>query len=107
MKFLNKVLEGDCLELCKSIPDNLVDLIVTSPPYADARKWHYGGIHPDKYADWLLERTNEFFRILNPTGTFILNVKEKVLNGERHTYVIETILGMKKQGWLLEVIDVS
>jgi len=98
--FINKIFHGDCLEICKQIPDNTIDLIVTSPPYADARKWHYGGIHPDKYADWLLERTNEFFRVLKPMGTFILNIKEKVFNGERHTYVIETILGMRKQGWL-------
>lgn len=100
MKSLNQVLEGDCLELCKHIPDNTIDLIVTSPPYADARKWHYGGIHPDKYTEWFLERAEQFFRVLKPSGTFILNVKEKVFNGERHTYVIENILGMRKQGWL-------
>lgn len=100
MNFINKLIEGDCLDSCKDIPDNSIDLIITSPPYADAREWHYGGIHPDKYAAWLCERTQEFLRILKPTGTFILNVKEKVVNGERHTYVIETILEMKKQGWL-------
>lgn len=100
MGYLNRVINGDCLEVCKKIPDDSIDLIVTSPPYADARKWHYGGIHPDEFARWLLERTREFLRILKPTGTFILNIKEKVFNGERHTYVIESILGMRKQGWL-------
>jgi site-specific DNA-methyltransferase (adenine-specific)/site-specific DNA-methyltransferase (cytosine-N4-specific) len=39
-------------------------------------------------------------RVLKPTGTFILNIKEKVTNGERSTYVIELILEMRKQGWL-------
>lgn len=100
MKVLNQVLQGDCLELCRRISDNAVDLIVTSPPYADARQWHYDGIHPERYAAWMLERTQEFLRILKPTGTFILNIKEKVVDGERHTYVMETILGMRKQGWL-------
>ena len=38
--------------------------------------------------------------MLKPTGTFILNIKERALNGERHTYVLELILEMKKQGWL-------
>ena len=33
-------------------------------------------------------------------GTFILNIKEKVQNGERSTYVLELILEMKRQGWL-------
>jgi DNA modification methylase len=100
MEYLNKILEGNCLEVCKKLPDNSVDLIVTSPPYADARKWHYDGIHPNKFAAWLLERTEEFLRILKPAGTFILNIKERVVNGERHTYVIETIMGMRSQGWL-------
>ena len=99
LDFINKIYEGDCLEVCKKLPNKSVDLIITSPPYADAREWHYGGIHPNKFAGWLLERTKEFYRILKPTGTFILNIKEKVINGERHTYVIETILGMRKQGW--------
>lgn len=38
--------------------------------------------------------------MLKPTGTFILNIKEKVQNGERSTYVLELILEMRKQGWL-------
>jgi site-specific DNA-methyltransferase (adenine-specific) len=42
----------------------------------------------------------EMQRILKPTGTFILNIKEKVVNGERHTYVLELILEMRRQGWL-------
>ncbi len=37
---------------------------------------------------------------MKPTGTFILNIKEKAQNGERHTYVIDLILEMRKQGWL-------
>jgi len=37
---------------------------------------------------------------LKPSGTFILNIKEKAENGERHTYVMELILAMRKQGWL-------
>ena len=42
---------GDCKTMLKKIPDNSVDLIVTSPPYADQRKGTYGGIHPDKYVE--------------------------------------------------------
>jgi len=37
---------------------------------------------------------------LRKDGTFILNIKEKVMNAERHTYVLELIIAMKKQGWL-------
>lgn len=91
---------GDCKEELKCLPDNSVDLIVTSPPYADQRKNTYGGISVDKYVAWFLPISAELLRVLKPTGTFILNIKEKVVDGQRSTYVMELILEMKKQGWL-------
>ncbi|MDR1500277.1 MAG: site-specific DNA-methyltransferase [Tannerellaceae bacterium] len=94
------VLLGDCRELLKSVEDDSVDLIVTSPPYADQRKTTYGGISPDEYVEWFLPVSKELLRVLKPTGTFILNIKEKVVDGERSTYVMELILEMRKQGWL-------
>lgn len=90
---------GDCTEELKFLPDNSVDLIITSPPYADQRKNTYGGIHPNQYVEWFLPISFELLRVLKPTGTFILNIKEKVLDGERSTYVMELILEMRKQGW--------
>lgn len=91
---------GDCRIELHNIPENTVDLIVTSPPYADQRKGTYGGIHPDNYVEWFLPITEQLLRLLKPTGTFILNIKEKVVDGQRSTYVLELILEMKKQGWL-------
>lgn len=91
---------GDSKEQLKLLRDNSVDLIVTSPPYADQRKNIYGGVSPDQYVEWFLPISEQLLRVLKPTGTFILNIKEKVVNGERSTYVIELILEMKKQGWL-------
>ena len=90
---------GDCFEILQEIDDDSVDLIFTSPPYADQRKNTYGGIHPDKYVKWFTPITQELLRVLKPTGTFILNIKEKVIHGERSTYVLELILEMRKQGW--------
>ena len=100
MEYLNKIFLGDCEEVLKSIPDNSADLIFTSPPYADQRKRTYGGIRPGEYVDWFMPKADEFFRVLKPKGTFVLNIKERVVNGERHTYVIELILEMRKRGWL-------
>ncbi len=97
---MTKLCLGDCKEELKKISDNSVDLIITSPPYADQRKTTYGGISPDKYVEWFLPISQELLRVLKPTGTFILNIKEKVVNGERSTYVLELILEMRKQGWL-------
>lgn len=91
---------GDSAEILRSISSNSVDLIITSPPYSDQRKGSYGGIHPDKYVEWFLPKSDELLRVLKPTGTFILNIKEKVVDGERHTYVLDLIKEMRKQGWL-------
>jgi site-specific DNA-methyltransferase (adenine-specific)/site-specific DNA-methyltransferase (cytosine-N4-specific) len=91
---------GDCENILKSFEDNCIDLIFTSPPYADRRKHTYGGIKPEKYVEWFLPKSEQFLRVLKPSGTFILNIKEKAENGERHTYVLELILALKKQGWL-------
>lgn len=90
---------GDCRLVLKDIPDNSVDLIFTSPPYADQRKSTYGGIAAEKYVEWFLPITSELLRVLKPSGTFVLNIKEKVVNGERSTYVMELIIEMRKQGW--------
>jgi len=92
--------EGDCSRVLQEFSDNTFDLIVTSPPYADRRVKTYGGIPPEKYVGWFLSRSEQFLRVLKPTGTFILNIKEKAENGERHTYVIELVLALRKQGWL-------
>jgi DNA modification methylase len=100
MKIGTDIRLGDCRKVLKELPDNSVDLIFTSPPYADQRKNTYGGIHPDKYVEWFLPISKELLRVLKPAGTFILNIKEKVVEGERSIYVLELILEMKKQGWL-------
>ncbi len=100
MEITTDIFLGDSKEQLKLLPDNSVDLIVTSPPYADQRKSTYGGIHPDKYVEWFLPISEQLLRVLKPTGTFILNIKEKVVEGERSTYVMELIIAMRKQGWL-------
>ncbi len=94
------LLHGDCKEELQSLPNESVDLIVTSPPYADQRKRTYGGVSPNEYVEWFLPISAEILRVLKPSGTFILNIKERVVSGERHTYVLELIIAMKAQGWL-------
>lgn len=94
------VLQGDCREILKTLPSDSIDLVVTSPPYADQRKTTYGGITPANYVEWFTPIGAELFRVLKPSGSFVLNIKEKVVEGERHTYVIELILALRQQGWL-------
>jgi len=100
MEIKSEIILGDSKEELKKIPENFADLIITSPPYADARKPTYGGIHPNNYVEWFLPISRELLRVLKPTGTFILNIKERIYKSERHTYVLELIIKMRKQGWL-------
>jgi site-specific DNA-methyltransferase (adenine-specific) len=95
-----RFINADCLDALKTMPDNSVDFIITSPPYSDQRVKTYGGIKPEKYAEWFAPISKELLRVLKKDGTFVLNIKEKVVEGERHTYVIELILEMRKHGWL-------
>ncbi len=69
MKIKTDIILADCAEVLCDLPENTVDLVFTSPPYADQRKKTYGGIHPDKYVDWFLPISKELLRILKPTGT--------------------------------------
>lgn len=78
---------------------NSVDLIVTSPPYADSRKNHYDSVHPDKFVDWFMTFHEPFFDALKPNGSLIINIKDKVVNGQRHRYVWHTIEALCDRGW--------
>lgn len=95
-----KLLPGDAKEQLAKLPTNSVDLIFTSPPYAERRKTTYGGVSQFEYVEWFMPIADELFEVLKPTGTFVLNIKESAFNGERSTYVIELILEMRKRGWL-------
>jgi DNA modification methylase len=98
--FLNQIIEGDCLKVLPLLPSHSVDLIVTSPPYAKQRSKTYGGVDPDQYVEWFLPISASLQRILKPTGSFVLNIKEPAVKGERHTFVLELILALRQQGWL-------
>ncbi len=96
----NKIVNGDSLDVLKTLDNNQVDLIVTSPPYANQRKSDYGGISHSQYVEWFLPISEQLLRVLKPTGSFILNIKENVVDGERSTYVYELVIALRKQGWL-------
>jgi len=76
-----------------------VDLIVTSPPYADARHNHYDSVHPDKFAAWFLTFHEAFYNALKPEGSLVINIKDKVVDGTRHRYVWHTIEALCERGW--------
>jgi site-specific DNA-methyltransferase (adenine-specific) len=68
MEITTDIYLGDSKDQLKLLPDNSIDLVVTSPPYADQRKNTYGGIRHDEYVEWFLPISEQLLRILKPTG---------------------------------------
>jgi site-specific DNA-methyltransferase (adenine-specific) len=95
---LNKIFHGESLSLLKELDDNSVDLVITSPPYADLKVYiDNPGILADNYVEWFLPYCNEICRVIKPTGSFILNINDKVEGGFRHPYVFELISEIHKR----------
>lgn len=65
---------GDSLEVLGRLPDNSIDVVVTSPPYALHFKKEYGNANQDDYVEWLLPFAREIKRVLADTGSLVLNV---------------------------------
>jgi site-specific DNA-methyltransferase (cytosine-N4-specific) len=65
---------GDALEILKLLPDDSIDTVVTSPPYALHFKKEYGNMPKDAYVDWFLRFGREIWRVLSPDGSLVLNI---------------------------------
>jgi len=95
---INKIYQGDSLQLLKDMPDNSVDLVITSPPYADLKTYiDFKGILANDYVEWFLPYCNEICRVIKPTGSFILNINDKVEDRFRHPYVFDLISELHKR----------
>lgn len=94
------IIHGDCLEVMRTMPDQSIDLIMTSPPYAEQRKRQYGGIPESEYVEWWMERATQMRRILKPSGSLVVNIKEHRKERSRVIYVYETVIAMVRAGWL-------
>lgn len=99
MIFLNSLIEGSCFDLIKQLPDNSIDLVVTSPPYADVKSYgkKVNVLHPDHYVDWFLPLIVEIQRILKPSGSFILNISDRCIKQKRHPYPMELAIRSDKE----------
>lgn len=90
---------GDCFELIKDLSDNSVDLVITSPPYADIVNYgkNISIKKPNEYCDWLLPLFNEIQRVLKPSGSFILNINDNCSGGYRNPFIYELIYRSQKE----------
>ena len=95
---------GDTFELIKNIPDNSVNLIMTSPPFALRTKKEYGNVDPEKYVDWFMPFADEFFRVLTKDGSFVLDIGGGWNKGipTRSLYQFELLIKLCKKFHLAE-----
>lgn len=94
-EFENRFFTGDCGEVIKDLPTKSVDLILTSPPYADRRDYGSKGaamIAPDEYIEWFAPKAKQFYRVLKEDGSFVLNISDKVVDGFQHLYVFKLVI---------------
>lgn len=98
-KSLN-IIHGDAREELKAFPNGYFNLIITSPPYADARRKHYDSIPPKEFPHFFLSFHDELWRVLADDGSFVINIKDKVVDGVRNRYVWKTLLELAEIGWL-------
>ncbi len=84
MPFWNEIICGDSTDLLKRIPDNCIDLVITSPPYFRQRDYDGGGIGnekgPDDYINALIKIFRECARVIKPTGSIVFNIGDKYEN---------------------------
>lgn len=96
--FTCRIIHGDCREALKEFQGQ-ADLIMTSPPYADARKSLYDSIKPDDYAEWFVQFHAVFWKALKLNGSLVINLKDKIVDKVRHHYVWQTIQSLNDLGW--------
>lgn len=106
-KFTNKILNGNCLELCNQIPDNFVQTIVTSPPYFGLRKYGTSDYEIgrestiDDYIDHLVMLFHGLRSKLKEGGSLWLNLGDSYINKELQGIPWRVALALKGDGWIL------
>ena len=93
-KFLNKIIHGDCLELMKDIPDNIIDLTVTSPPYDNLRTYNGFSFDFENIA-------KELYRVTKPGGVVVWVVGDATIKGSETGTSFKQALYFKEIGFNL------
>lgn len=92
---LGQIIHQDSLKYMRdSLSDNSVDLIFTSPPFALLRKKDYGNVEAEQYVDWFEDFAHEFFRVLKPTGSLVIDIGGSWIPGQptRSLYHFELLI---------------
>ncbi len=90
-----RIINTDSLTYMRSsVADESIDLIFTSPPFALLRKKDYGNVAEDEYVDWFEAFAREFYRILKPSGSLVIDIGGSWIPGQptRSLYHFELLI---------------
>ena len=95
-----KAFLGDSSELMKELPDESINLVVTSPPFALTRKKAYGNKEDHEYVEWFMPFAKEIRRILKEDGSFVLDLGGAYRKGSptRSLYQYELLIKLCNEG---------
>ena len=93
------VLHGDCLDLIPTLGDGSVGLVVTSPPYAEQRKGHYGGVPEAAYPEYTAQWVETLRPKLKEDGSVLIVIRPHLRDGVLSDYVLRTRLAVREAGW--------
>lgn len=65
---------GDAIDLLAELPDESIDLVMTSPPFALRRQKSYGNVAETEYVKWMIPFSKQVFRVLKTSGSFVLDL---------------------------------
>ena len=99
-----KIINGDCIEVMKTLSDGCIDLVVTSPPYNCGIKYdtHIDDLPMDEYWSWTREWLTETYRLIKDDGRVSINIPYEVNvqdRGGRVFFVSEFYQIMKEVGF--------
>ena len=99
--YINKVINGDCIEVMKEMPDSFVDLIVTSPPYGVniAYDTHDDDMEINQYLEFSKNWLTEAYKVLKDDGRIALNIPYEINRQEKggRIFLVSEVYQVMKQ----------
>lgn len=96
---MNRIEHGDVLDVLPTLANRSVNLVITSPPYAEQRRGLYGGVHEREYPAWTVRWMDLLRPKLATDASVMINIREHVRDGCISDYVLRTRLALREAGW--------
>ena len=97
---MNTIWHGNCVDILPTLSEKSINLVVTSPPYANQRKKLYDSISEEEYPEFTCRWMNSLKTKLLPDASVFIIIRPNIKNGELSDYVLKTRLAIRSNGWI-------